>query len=577
MRKLYSWRKRLMCFLAVILLYVLVFLYITSYNFYRQSAEQNRAGNMKIVQIWGEATERRLGYANEHLKMLGIGIYSRNIPLYSGSREMTFFEKQDCLALIQNELAGTSDVAAFFIRDEEGDVFLMDTGSSVHHSAATSLRRWAADAQIQRQSMADGTWSVIEAGGKPYFFKTMVAGKYTVGVFGGLLDNEIGTMFEAGDEQWSCLLFDGDRFFWLEGQDWSDEIAADGSGGIQVKARDMEETGYEIGDLGLTVILLRKRFTPFDVVSSSLPLLVGAGAVIVVLMLLVIRFVNRHVSRPTEHLLTAILNIRGGNIDYRIGEAAENQEFEVLYSNFNEMAERIQNLRMEAYEQQLRMQKDELSYLRAQLRPHFYLNMLNTISSMTYENRIGDIRTYLALLANYMRYMLSQKSKMVSLGEELTHVEQYLKMQQIRYPGKIISFTGCPAGLKTLRIPYLLISTVVENSVKHAMNLYDTLMIMIQCERMETEGFSGVRIAVSDNGSGFGEEILAQFAPGGELPEAKEHFGLTNIKRTLQLSYGRNDLMRLSNGIPQGAVVEFRIPDSGTEKKECATYEDSDL
>ncbi len=119
---------------------------------------------------------------------------------------------------------------------------------------------------------------------------------------------------------------------------------------------------------------------------------------------------------------------------------------------------------------------------------------------------------------------------------------------------------GCEPQLEDTRVPYLLLFTVVENSFKHAMDLYSTLSILIQCERFSAPGFEGVRIVVEDNGGGFPEEVLRQYQTGSGIRPRDGHIGLSNVYRTLQLVYGRDDLLHISNVSPHGARVEVWIP-----------------
>ena len=91
------------------------------------------------------------------------------------------------------------------------------------------------------------------------------------------------------------------------------------------------------------------------------------------------------------------------------------------------------------------------------------------------------------------RYMMRIRESRVKLGEELEHVENYVKMQEIRFPGSILLVTECPEKLNEIRVPHLLLHTIVENVFKHAMSLTETLMLMISCREIEENGFRGVR------------------------------------------------------------------------------------
>lgn len=199
--------------------------------------------------------------------------------------------------------------------------------------------------------------------------------------------------------------------------------------------------------------------------------------------------------------------------------------------------------------------------LRAQLRPHFFLNAITTVNAMTYQERSEDIRTYLMKLSGFMRYTISSSEGMVSLGEEIGNVDNYFQMQEIRYPGRVMTFIDCAQEIKSVSIPRFLLLTIVENSFKYAMRIDDMIQIYVQCSRLEDGDFSGISMVVEDNGNGFTEEQIKIY----NRPQIHEstgdiHIGMTNVKRTLALYYGRNDLMRISNTVPAGARVEIRIP-----------------
>ena len=102
------------------------------------------------------------------------------------------------------------------------------------------------------------------------------------------------------------------------------------------------------------------------------------------------------------------------------------------------------------------------------------------------------------------------------------------------------------------------------------MDLYHTLEVKITCQPYEEKGLQACRITVQDNGRGFPPETLRAFAPGGEMPEAKTHLGLTNARRTLELLYQRNDLLRLRNLEAGGACVALLIPPGKEDTHEAA-------
>jgi two-component system sensor histidine kinase YesM len=135
-------------------------------------------------------------------------------------------------------------------------------------------------------------------------------------------------------------------------------------------------------------------------------------------------------------------------------------------------------------------------------------------------------------------------------------------MQERRSPDSIRCTVECAPEAAGARIPYLLLFTLVENSIKHAMTMYTPMELRIACRYAADGDFRGAVLAVEDNGDGFPPEVLAQFMDGRDDPVfTKEHLGLSNVRYTLNLVYHRRDLLRLSNRDGGGARVEIWIPE----------------
>jgi len=209
--------------------------------------------------------------------------------------------------------------------------------------------------------------------------------------------------------------------------------------------------------------------------------------------------------------------------------------------------------------------------LRAQIKPHFFLNAITTVSNMTWQNRLEDIRSYLLVLAKYVRYILNAQCQRISIAEEISHIGDYIRLQEIRFPGSIEVQIDCAPDVKDTQIPYLLLFTLVENAFKHAMSLYETMRLRIRCGRQERDGLPGCMITVEDNGVGFPPGTIEEFnADTEEITMTKDHLGLSNIRYTLQLTYQRTGLLHLSNIEGSGARVEVWIPEQEGDAHETA-------
>lgn len=266
--------------------------------------------------------------------------------------------------------------------------------------------------------------------------------------------------------------------------------------------------------------------------------------------------VRNKIIRPVKSISDAMGDLGDLTQLQKIPEQAPVEEIHHLETTVNKLLQDVVYSHMQLYATELQKKGQELRMLRSQLRPHFFLNAITTVSAMTYQNRGEEIRDYLVRLSAFLRYILASEDPVSTVEEELSCLENYLLLQETRYPGRLLWFREEAEEIKNCPIPRFLLLTVGENAVKYGMQSDEILQIFIQCTKQE----NCILLAVEDNGPGFTPEQLAYYSQP-ELPESTEdHIGLSNIKRTLSLQYGRRDLMQVSGAIPRGARVEIRIP-----------------
>ena len=262
-------------------------------------------------------------------------------------------------------------------------------------------------------------------------------------------------------------------------------------------------------------------------------------------------------TKPVILLTKELRNIKEKEdlTSVRLFATSRTSEIEELKSVIKYLLDEIVAKKMELYQQQIDQQEAELLFLRAQLRPHFYLNAISTVDAMTYQNRTEDIQKFLNALSVYMRYMMQMEKAIVTLKEELKNIEAYIAMQKIRYPEKIVSCIQVSNRFFDYNIPRLTLYTVVENSIKHAMG-EKTLFLLISAQKTE----NGVCVTVEDNGNGYDDAILSLYNGDTESHIEKEipgHIGLFNVSRTLELVYGQKHLLQLKNSKSHGAITQL--------------------
>lgn len=280
---------------------------------------------------------------------------------------------------------------------------------------------------------------------------------------------------------------------------------------------------------------------------------------------------RRLVLRPVKEMAEAVADAEHHLGEIHIEEGASTEEVYQLQKTLNYLFGEVVKTQLDLMQRQVAEKDVELRQLRSQVRPHFYLNAIMTVSSMTWQNRNDDIREYLAELSTHMRYMLQIKTSMVRLGEELQHIQTYIRMQEIKFPGSVVNVINCPKELSDQLIPHLLLYTIVENAFKYAMDLSDSLLLLIDCKEVKEEGFCGYQVTIEDSGQGFTQKTLDLYNTEDIIEDqAGRHIGLSNVKRSLALQYNRQDLLQIANVVPHGARITIRIPDeteNGTMNK----------
>ncbi|PKG75130.1 sensor histidine kinase [Shewanella sp. GutCb] len=132
-----------------------------------------------------------------------------------------------------------------------------------------------------------------------------------------------------------------------------------------------------------------------------------------------------------------------------IGRLLSNQ---ILFGHF----ERQQNLLTQA----------ELKLLQAQVNPHFLFNALNTIAAITKRDPL-KARQLIQQLSQFLRINLKRTTGLVTLADELEHIDSYLTIEKARFIDKLNVEIDIPELLLPFRLPAFTLQPIIENAVKH--------------------------------------------------------------------------------------------------------------
>lgn len=271
-------------------------------------------------------------------------------------------------------------------------------------------------------------------------------------------------------------------------------------------------------------------------------------------------YVRCEIVMPVRELIKTITYIRLGEYQHRIGMSCRNREFKALNETFNSMMDTIVKLKISEYEKQLQLQEVELKYFQMQIRPHFFLNAMATIHSMSFENRGGDIRSFIEILSKNIRYMFKAGLHTVPLKSELEHLEHYFKMQELLYPGCVFYFLERNESLEEWQIPQMILHTFIENKYKHTVKPDRLLSVFVRIRQTEWGKRSVLEIRIEDDGLPFLDDIVEERGES-RLREDGSGAGIINIRRTLEIMYGVSGLLEFENPEEGGSRIILRIPE----------------
>jgi len=189
-----------------------------------------------------------------------------------------------------------------------------------------------------------------------------------------------------------------------------------------------------------------------------------------------------------------------------------------------------------------------LEVLRMQLNPHFLFNTLHVISALIHENP-EDAERIVARLSELLRVSLEQSdTQEVPLRQELSFLERYLEIEQVRFQDRLAVELDIESGLDDILVPSLILQPLVENAIRHGIAPREDMgRVKIAARRLN----GMLELKVGDNGPGLPEIEVASHPEG---------VGLSNTRSRLSHLYGANHQFQLTPAPGGGLEVTLLIP-----------------
>lgn len=297
---------------------------------------------------------------------------------------------------------------------------------------------------------------------------------------------------------------------------------------------------------------------------------------------LVLFAITKGMIEPLANLVEIAHLVGQGNFDVKMTKTDSLDEVGVVTRAFNTMVESLGEYVVRTKEsmekEQQMMEKEllmknhlkeaQLKYLQSQINPHFLFNSLNAGVQLAMLEDAEKTCIFVEKMADFFRYNVKKGLEDASLGEELTAVENYIYILNVRFAGDIHFTKKVDESIMECRVPSMILQPLVENAVNHGIRNIDWEgKILLEITGLE----DNILIRVKDNGKGMSEERIREVLDGcmedtGEQSDSTG-VGMNNVISRLELYYDKKNLVEINSpGENMGTEIILTLPRTGGEK-----------
>ncbi|MFQ8998817.1 sensor histidine kinase [Allofournierella massiliensis] len=554
---------------AQILLLIVVLLLVIAYTIHNARVEKEKMLS-NLLTVYGQNLENRIQRADGILENITLN-QSTELDLITSDKESErYYARVELFESMRAATTNDDTVEILLVAENRYYSALMTQNSTLRGQRKERLQEFAL--RLLEPNRQANCWRFARIGDTIYLYRAYCWNHRVIAAFISVQEfwkTDVNAEYE--DLTW--LLTDPSGYLWaMQGEKLPLKL------GCTVKeepAGAYLQDGITLADSAIRLYCCTKTDFVWDALQGNMIGLILILLVTITFALILVRYIYLQILSPMGQMVCVLQQIDPQEQDLSLHIPCKNREFSILQDAFNTLMQENIGLRFRSYERQIEVRNAELRAIRLQLKPHFFLNAITTISSLSMQGKNLDIRQYIDVLSKNIRYMFKSGMRTVPLSEELQNIEAYFEMQELKYPGAVFYCIQAQPPTQQWPIPHMLIHTVVENVYKYAVTVGGDICTVLISARLEQHGGQETMlcIEIEDDGPGYPEEFLERIRKqeNSDLLREGKHIGLQSLAKMLELMYGRTDLMELENLEPHGAHSRFWIPQVATIKDEVAT------
>ncbi len=307
---------------------------------------------------------------------------------------------------------------------------------------------------------------------------------------------------------------------------------------------------YVVGEIPLEY-LLKDSYTTFALLSVMV-------MAICALSIYICSRLSNSLYKPLEEITERMDAVSLGDLQTRMTGDYNGRDFKKLTDGFNKMVREIDSLMEKVKTEQHQIEQIELNALQSQIKPHFLYNTLECIHWQAVVDGSTNVSVMVKALANYYRLCLSKGQEIIPLSQEISHVRNYLIIQNMRYGDIVESDIEFEDRFSQVLLPKMTLQPLVENAIYHGIRTDERVTGKIVIRALQSEG--KVIIRVSDNGKGLTQQKIDEINAGMSEHDESFGYGIRNVHKRIEILFGQGYGLHFEKNESGGVTVNIIVP-----------------
>ncbi|WP_052712271.1 sensor histidine kinase [Domibacillus indicus] len=269
----------------------------------------------------------------------------------------------------------------------------------------------------------------------------------------------------------------------------------------------------------------------------------------------------RYITGPIQSLVQKMKLVNERNIAIPVESSQHvTKEMNILNQGIEEMMQKLNELIDQVKVEQEEKRRLEYAILYAQITPHFLYNTLYSIKSLSDMGMNEEASAMISALSNFFRISISKGREMITVKEEIDHIQNYLFIQEMRYGDDFSYSIQLDESLGRYQIMKLTLQPLVENALYHGVKQTRGAGLIRVAVQEESDH---LRLSVQDNGKGMPAdklEAIRREIYGKETEKQMTGIGLSSVHERIVLHFGPAYGLVIESEEGIGTTVTLTIP-----------------